>query len=235
MLKIINLCKNYGKNKVLKNLNLEIEDGEKVALIGTNGSGKSTLLEVICGIIKKNSGDIYIDNLNINIKKNKNKLKQIIGYMPQFFSLFNDLTVKENLEYLGAIYNVKKDRINQVLNECQLNEKASYLAKNLSGGYKQLLSLAGSIIHSPKLLILDEPTSAMDPVFRIKFWDIIKTLNLKGTTIIVTTHYMEEIAECSYLCCLSNGEIVLKQETSSLDISKDTMKFKKILDMYLRK
>ncbi|MBQ7307379.1 MAG: ABC transporter ATP-binding protein [Clostridia bacterium] len=236
MLKIENLSKNYGKKEVLKGVNFEVKKHDIVALIGINGAGKSTLFEIICGVTKKNSGTIMIDNLSIEDKKHKQSLKFKIGYMPQYFSLFNDMTVKENLDYLSCVYHLEKNTSLKIMELCDLLDKKNVLAKNLSGGFRQLLSLAGTIIHSPEFLILDEPTSAMDPIFRSMFWKIIKNLNTQnGTTILVTTHYIEEINECNKMACLSQGKIIFYGETQGFNLTQDTSKFKAVFDLYQKK
>lgn len=236
MLKIENLYKSYSKKQVLTGVDLEIQKNDIVALIGINGAGKSTLLEIICGVIKKNQGKIMVDNIDIDDKKHKKLLKFKIGYMPQSFRMFNDMTVKENLDYLVAVYNLKKDTTSKIMQLCELLDKKNILAQNLSGGYRQLLSLAGTIIHNPEFLILDEPTSAMDPIFRSMFWKIIKTLNKEnGTTVLVTTHYLEEISECNKMMCLANGKIIFSGDTQDFNLSQDTSKFKVIYDLYQKK
>lgn len=206
MLKIKNLHKSYKNKHVLKGVNLHLKRKEIKGLIGVNGSGKSTLIECVCGVKKYDSGEIYISGLNIADKANKTKIKHIIGYMPQSFSLFNDLTVEENLGYLCSVYDIDMENIKTTLDLCHLNEHKKALAKNLSGGYRQLLSLAGSIVHSPKLLILDEPTASMDPIFRRRFWEIVNKCKKKNTTVLVITHYMEELVECDNFVCLANGK-----------------------------
>lgn len=197
-----NITKSYGKKEVLKGVNLSILKGEKLALIGVNGSGKSTLLEIICGVKKADSGTMILP-----VKSNE------IGYMPQKFSLFQDLTVRENLEYLAILYDLKKTEVENILKICFLKEKENYLAKDLSGGYKQLLSLAGAIIFIPKLLVLDEPTSAMDPLFRMSFQKIISKYMNMGGSCLFTTHYMEEINFCDKVAVLSKGKIVYENST----------------------
>ena len=127
--------------------------------------------------------------------------------MPQSFGMFNDLTVQENLGYVCSIYNVSTDKIDEIIDMCYLTDQKHTLAKNLSGGYKQLLSIATVLIHNPEVCILDEPTSAMDPIFRKNFWKIIKECNKKGTTILLITHYLEELLECDRFACLAQGEI----------------------------
>ena len=205
MLKITNLNKNYRKHNVLNNLNLEVPTGTIKALIGVNGSGKSTLVDLVCGVKTFDSGEILINGISNKDKKMRNQIKYLIGYMPQNICLFNDLTVEENLKYLSAIYKLDTD-IDALLEQCYLKDHRKTLTNNLSGGYKQLLSLASALIHSPKFLILDEPTSAMDPVFRRNFWKIIKNYNKDGNTILVITHYLEEILECKHFACLSEGK-----------------------------
>jgi ABC-2 type transport system ATP-binding protein len=236
MLEVKNLHKSYNKNIVLNNLSLKVDDSEIVALIGINGSGKTTLLELICGIKKIDSGDILINDINLKDRRNIIKVKNIIGYMPQSFSLFNDLTVKENLKYLATIYNVEdKERVNKTIDMCYLKDKENYLAKNLSGGFKQLLSLAGSIIHNPKFLILDEPTSAMDPLFRKQFWEIVHNCNKIGTTVLVTTHYMEEIFECDTLMCLAKGNIIHQTPIKDLFENGKFSNISEVLNYYILK
>jgi len=207
MINITDVYKSYGKkNVVLKGTNFSVNAGEIKAIIGVNGSGKSTLIELICGVKKFDSGCIVVDGLDITRKKNRKVLKYTIGYMPQQFNLYLDLTVVENLKYLCAIYKISPSRVQEVLQLCNLQEKAKVLAKNLSGGYRQLLGFAGAILHNPKLLILDEPTSAMDPLFRKFFWNIIKKCNKDGMTILLITHHIEELLQCDTFACLSNGK-----------------------------
>ena len=169
MLKIEGLYKKYKDTDVLKGVNLHVATNEIKALIGVNGSGKSTLIEIVCGVKAADNGSVFVNNINISDRKYKKEYKKIIGYVPQSFGLFNDLTVQENLEYVCAVYGADVGAVEDVMKLCLLYDSRKKLASNLSGGYKQLLSCACSIIHKPKLLILDEPTSAMDPIFRKKF------------------------------------------------------------------
>lgn len=236
MLKIKKLCKSYKSKQVLNNLDLEINKGEIVALIGVNGSGKSTLIELICGVKKYDSGEIFLDGVNIKNKKDLEKVRYRFGYMPQHFSLFLDLTARENLEYMKNVYMVDdENRIDEVLEICFLREKQNMLAKNLSGGYRQLLSLASSLIHKPQFIILDEPTSAMDPLFRRQFWSIIHKLNRDGTTVFVTTHHMEEICECYRLDCLANGKIEYSGEVQEVLKDGNHANIEEILKRYILK
>lgn len=215
MLKINNLYKNYGKKQVLKGVNLHVKKGEIKGLVGVNGSGKSTLIECVCGVKGFNNGQIFINDINVMDKKNKNTIKHKIGYMPQAFSMFNDLTIEENLKYLCAIYNInEKACVEKTINSCYLQEHRRTLAKNLSGGYRQLLSMASAIIHSPEFLILDEPTASMDPIFRRQFWQIVNDCRKNNTTVLVITHYMEELVECDNFICLANGKVAFEGSVS---------------------
>ena len=209
------------KTEVLKGVSLHIKTGEIKGLIGVNGAGKSTLIECVCGVKKFDDGEIFVDNINILDKKNKNKIKYSIGYMPQTFGMFNDLTVEENLGYLCAIYHLDdKVEVDRVIEQCYLQEHRKILAKNLSGGYRQLLSMACAIIHNPKFLILDEPTASMDPIFRRQFWKIVNDYRKSNKTILVITHYMEELVECDNFICL-NGKVAF--EGSVNDFKKEGM------------
>ena len=207
MIEIIDVKKSYKDKEVLKGVSFNIFDGEIKGMIGVNGAGKSTLIEIICGVKKMDSGKIVINGIDIKNRAKKRDIQNIIGYMPQTFSLFNDLTVCENLEYLCAVYGLSKARANELMEMCQIKDHAKTLARNLSGGYRQLLSMAGAIIHSPKFLILDEPTASMDPIFRRKFWKIVHKIRSKDVSVLVITHYMEELVECDNFVCLSGGNI----------------------------
>lgn len=214
MLEIKNIVKSYKSNQVLSDVNFLVKKGEIKALIGENGAGKSTLIEIICGVKKSDSGQILINGVDISNKKQKHKIKRNIGYMPQSFSLYQDLTVEENLGYVCAVYGIdEKTQIDRVLKLCFLEDKKHFLTQNLSGGYRQLVSMACAIVHSPSLLILDEPTSAMDPIFRKRFWGIVKNINKSGTTVLLITHHVEEILECDSFACLSGGKIVFDGKT----------------------
>jgi len=211
MLDVKGVYKKYKDKQVLKGVNLKVEKGQIKGLVGVNGAGKTTLIELICRVKQADKGEILVDGIKLN---NAKKIKRIVGYMPQSFSLFLDLTVRENLDYLCAVYGLDEKVIDKILVNCNLVEMKNKLAKNLSGGYKQLLSLAGAIVHSPKLLILDEPTSAMDPIFRKEFWKIINNCKSQGTTVLIITHYMEELLNCDSFACLSNGVIVFDGKVS---------------------
>ena len=222
MLKVQNVFKSYKDKKVLKGINLHVKQGEIKGLIGVNGSGKSTLIECVCGVKNFDDGEILVDGVNTLDKKNKNTIKNTIGYMPQAFGMFNDLTVEENLRYLCAIYKLDENTcVENAIKACYLDNYRSILAKNLSGGYRQLLSMASAIIHNPKFLILDEPTASMDPIFRRQFWQIVNNCRKNNTTVLVITHYMEELVECDNFACLANGKVAFEGSVS--DFKKEGM------------
>ncbi len=234
MLIIKGLHKSYKDKKVLKGVDLHVKIGEIKGLIGVNGAGKSTLIECVCGVKKFDEGEVFINNNSIADKKNKNNIKNIIGYMPQSFSLFNDLTVEENLGYLCSVYDIDISNVNRAIDLCYLNENRTTLAKNLSGGYRQLLSMASAIVHSPKFLILDEPTASMDPIFRRRFWQVVNECRKSNVTVLVITHYMEELVECDNFVCLSNGKVSFSGSLNEFK-QKGMLNIEEILNKYTLK
>lgn len=237
LLKAEKICKSYGKKEVLKNFNLGIKKSEVLAFVGVNGSGKSTFIEIVCGIKQANSGELTFFGNKIQTNKQRAEIKNDIGYMPQSFCLFADLTVKENLLYMLSVYGIKnKDKADKIIEKCFLGEYSNTQVKKLSGGYKQLLSLATAIIHTPKLLILDEPTSAMDPLFRKRFWQIIKNYKKENkASVLVTTHYTDEIFECDRVVFLSSGKIIHSAKTDNMFESGKFKNINEVLDYYILK
>lgn len=207
---IYNLKKSFNGLLAVKNINLKIKSGEIFGILGPNGSGKSTLIRMLCGILKPDFGSGRV--LNFDILKGSEQIKQNIGYMSQKFGLYEDLTVMENLNFYAQIYSIPKTerirKINDVINISNLDSKKTQLTSTLSGGWKQRLALSCVLIHKPKLLILDEPTSAVDPVSRRIFWNIIHKLSSEGISIIVTTHYMDEAETCDKIAFVFDGEII---------------------------
>ena len=204
---INNVCKNYKEKKALDNVSLTIKQGELFGLLGVNGAGKTTLIKILCGLTRKTSGTITINNFNLD--KDIDKIKEIIDISPQETSVANNLTVKENLEFFANIYsNSDTKTINEVIDIFNLNEVLNQRAKTLSGGYKRRLSIAIALISKPKILFLDEPTLGLDVFARRELWNIIKKLQ-KSITIILTSHYLEEIENlCDRVAILSNGKLL---------------------------
>jgi ABC-2 type transport system ATP-binding protein len=204
---INNVCKNYKSKKALDNVCLSIKQNELFGLLGVNGAGKTTLIKILCGLTRKTSGTITINNFNLD--KEIDKIKEIIDISPQETSVANNLTVKENLEFFANIYNNNDVKtINEIIDIFNLNEVLNQRAKTLSGGYKRRLSIAIALISKPKILFLDEPTLGLDVFARRELWNIIKKLQ-KNITIILTSHYLEEIENlCDRVAILSNGKLL---------------------------
>ena len=204
---IDNVCKNYKTKKALDNVSLSIKQGELFGLLGVNGAGKTTLIKILCGLTRKTSGTITINDFNLD--KEIDKIKEIIDISPQETSVANNLTVKENLEFFANIYNNNDSKtINEIVDIFNLNEVLNQRAKTLSGGYKRRLSIAIALISKPKILFLDEPTLGLDVFARRELWNIIKNLQ-KNITIILTSHYLEEIENlCDRVAILSNGKLL---------------------------
>ena len=204
---IDNVCKNYKSKKALDNVSLSIKQGELFGLLGVNGAGKTTLIKILCGLTRKTSGTITINNFNLD--KEIDKIKEIIDISPQETSVANNLTVKENLEFFANIYNNNDGKtINEIIDIFNLNEVLNQRAKTLSGGYKRRLSIAIALISKPRILFLDEPTLGLDVFARRELWNIIKKLQ-KNITIILTSHYLEEIENlCDRVAILSNGKVL---------------------------
>ncbi len=206
------LLKSFDGNKALQELDLEIEAGMMFGLIGPDGAGKTTLLRILCGLLLPDSGDVSV--LGFSPITEQEKIKSQIGYMPQRFSLYPDLTVRENLRFFADIYGISKtewrSRYERLMEFSRLGPFVKRKAGALSGGMKQKLALSCTLIHTPKLLILDEPTTGVDPVSRMEFWDILRDLKSQGVTILVTTPYMDEAALCDYAALMYKGKILAR-------------------------
>ena len=206
---IRNLVKRFGTVVAVNGLNMDVYRGEIYALLGPNGAGKTTTVRMIMGLLKPTSGEIYVDG--IDVVKNPSLVKKRVGYMPQFFSLYADLTVYENLDFLGRIYGLpreaRKKRIKELLKIAELSRFKDTIAGNLSGGLKRRLGLAATLIHDPNLIILDEPTAGVDPPLRRAFWKLFLDLKKEGKTILVTTHYMDEAENADRIGLISAGQL----------------------------
>jgi len=201
------LTRDFGQLSAVSELDLQVEKQTIYGFLGPNGSGKTTAIRLLTGLLKATSGEVNV--LGCQLPRESNKLRLKIGYMTQKFSLYDDLTVKENLQFIAKIYgltpNEQKARLSELLTIHQLTKQAKQLAGSMSGGQKQRLALAAAVIHKPKLLFLDEPTSAVDPQNRREFWEQLFDLCDQGTTILVSTHYMDEAERCHKLAILENG------------------------------
>lgn len=208
MIKIKGLCKSYGTLKALDNISLEIKENQIFGLLGLNGAGKSTLIKILCGLTSKTSGEVLFDDLNID--KDMTKIKSFINISPQETAVANNLTVKENLMLVAALYGIenKQEKTEELITTFSLKNKENTLAKKLSGGQKRRLNIAMALVSSPKILFLDEPTLGLDIKARRKLWETIMLLK-ESTTIILTTHYLEEAENLAEnIAILSSGKLV---------------------------
>lgn len=201
------LSKRFGENIAVNKLDLKIPKGSIYGFLGPNGCGKSTSIRLLTGLLEASEGDVTI--LGKPLQGHEESLKTRIGYMTQKFSLYDNLTVRENLDFVGAIYGFagkrKKARIEELLALYDLEKQTKQFAGSMSGGQKQRLALACATLHSPELLFLDEPTSAVDPENRREFWERLFDLCAAGTTILVSTHYMDEAERCHALAIMEEG------------------------------
>lgn len=209
-IEVINLTKRFGKFTAVDSIHFQVKGGEIFGFLGPNGAGKSTTIRMLCGILKPTEGTGAVAGYDIT--KQGEEIKKRIGYMSQRFSLYEDLTVSENIEFYGGIYGLKKHELKTqkayVLAMSGLTGREDSLAAELSGGWKQRLALGCAIIHRPKILFLDEPTSGIDPISRRNFWDLIYQVASEGATVLVTTHYMDEAEHCDRLGLIYRGKLI---------------------------
>ncbi|MFQ6069274.1 MAG: ABC transporter ATP-binding protein [Candidatus Aminicenantales bacterium] len=207
---IKNLTKTFETVKAVNNVSLEVEKGKVFGLIGPDGAGKTTLLRLIAGLLRPEKGSLLV--AGIDVVKEPQRIKTKIGYMPQHFSLYGDLTVGENLKFFADIYLVPEaqleERKRELLHFSQLAPFEKRLARNLSGGMQKKLALACNLFHTPEILLLDEPTTGVDPISRKELWQILSNLNQQGVTIIFTTPYMDEAQKCHKVGLIHRGRII---------------------------
>jgi ABC-2 type transport system ATP-binding protein len=204
------LTRRFGKRVAVDHLNLHVRAGELYGFLGPNGAGKSTTLRMLCGILEPSEGGGTV--LGIDLARDAERIKSLIGYMSQKFSLYDDLSVEENLTFYSRVYEVPRaqraGRMARMVQLADLAGRESQLAGTLSGGFRQRLALACALVHSPRLVFLDEPTAGVDPVSRRNFWGLIRRLADQGTTIVVTTHYMDEAELCDSLGFIYQGKLI---------------------------
>ncbi len=212
------IVKKFGDFTAIEGINLNVPKGSIYGFLGPNGCGKSTTIRVLTGLLSPTSGSVNV--LGLEIPKQSEELRLKIGYMTQKFSLYDELTVEENLQFMGQIFGMGKkelkERTDQQLKTYGLDERRKQRVSSMSGGQKQRLALAAATMHNPELLFLDEPTSAVDPENRREFWEQLFDLSSQGTTILVTTHYMDEAERCHRLAIMESGEIRADDEPEKL-------------------
>ncbi|MFH2046401.1 MAG: ABC transporter ATP-binding protein [Pseudomonadota bacterium] len=204
------LSRHFGKFVAVDEISFEVKKGEIFGFLGANGAGKTTAIKILCGLLKPTSGEANV--AGFNIKTDSTNIKKHIGYMSQKFSLYEDLTVKENIEFYGGIYGLsRKEILNKtklLVSELHLENVQNSLTKTLPMGWKQRLALSTSLLHDPPIIFLDEPTGGVDPVSRRNFWRIIYEIANSGKTVFVTTHYMDEAEYCNRLSIMHKGKII---------------------------
>jgi ABC-2 type transport system ATP-binding protein len=204
------LSRSFGHLHAVRDVSLEVKRGEIFGILGPNGAGKSTTIRMLCGILDPTGGGGTV--VGCDIVREAERIKQRIGYMTQRFSLYEDLTVVENLVFYAGIYGVpfsrRRARVEEVLERTGLKDRRTQLSGTLSGGWKQRVALACATIHEPPLLFLDEPTAGVDPVSRREFWERIYDISAAGTTAVLTTHYMDEAERCHRLAFIFSGRLL---------------------------
>ena len=244
-IEINGLSKSFEHKVVVDKISLKVKKGSIFGFLGSNGSGKTTTIRMICGLLTPTEGTGQC--LNFDIKTDQDEIKNHIGYMPQKFSLYSGLTVLENLKFFAQIYQVPnpKQAIQEVLEDLELIPYKDIKAGNLSGGWKQRMTLGCSLLHKPSLLFLDEPTAGVDPKARKDFWDYLHKISRRdGTTILVTTHYMDEAEKCTDLAYINLGKLLYSGTTKELIsfskvktlilIDDDTAQQNKLLELLAR-
>ncbi len=223
ILELKNVKKTYGNRVALDNVSLTVKEGSCFGLLGPNGAGKSTMMKLVSGIITPSAGEIEVFGLNA---KHTRAIQKQIGYVPQSITLYEDLSAKDNLTFFGELVGVRGEALNQrikdVLERTGLSDRANDEIRTYSGGMKRRINIAAALLHQPKLLILDEPTVGIDPQSRNLIFELIRSLNKQGMTIIYSTHYMEEVeALCDEIAIIDHGKVIAKGALQEL-LSKHT-------------
>ncbi len=209
-IEVTNLTKRFGEFTAVDQINFTVKAGEIFGFLGANGAGKSTTIRMLCGLLLPTSGSAKVGGFDIRTQTEQVKLN--IGYMSQRFSLYDDLTVEQNIRFYGGVYGLKNSRLQQrmewVLKMADLKGREDSLTKTLSGGWKQRLALGCAILHQPKIVFLDEPTGGVDPISRRNFWELINQLSSEGITVLVTTHFLDEAEYCNDIILINAGKVI---------------------------
>jgi ABC-2 type transport system ATP-binding protein len=221
-IEVLGLTKKFGDFVAVNNVTFTVPRGEIFGFLGPNGAGKTTTIRMLLGLLTPTDGTARV--IGFDVVKDSEAMRQHIGYMSQKFSLYNDLTVEENLNFYGGVYGVRgqrfKARKEKILAMAGLIGRERELTRNLSGGWKQRLALGVAIVHEPEVLFLDEPTAGVDPISRRAFWELIYDLAEGGTTILVTTHYMDEAEHCQELAFIQRGNLVVQGAPEDIKVTQ---------------
>ncbi|MFH1861950.1 MAG: ABC transporter ATP-binding protein [bacterium] len=213
-----NLTRRFGKFTAVDQISLSVKVGEVFGFLGANGAGKTTAIRMFCGLLTPTEGDAWVNG--ISIRSSPREIKKVIGYMSQKFSLYDELRVEENVDFFAGAYNLTvreaQLRKEEILKHFALWEQRRRLTRSLPLGWKQRLALGCVMLHRPRILFLDEPTGGVDPITRRNFWEIIHDLAAGGTTVFVTTHYMDEAEYCNRISIMNHGKIIALGEPSEL-------------------
>ena len=227
------LTKMFGDFTAVNAITFEVEKGEIFGFLGANGAGKTTAMKMLIGISNPTSGNANV--AGFNVFTNAEDIKKNIGYMSQKFALYDDLTVKENITFFGGIYGLSRARIKEksieLIEELGLQDVANQLVGSLPLGWKQKIAFSVSLLHEPKIVFLDEPTGGVDPITRRQFWEMIYKAAYKGTTVFVTTHYMDEAEYCDRVSIMVNGKIEALDTPKKL---KEQFKVETMNDVFLK-
>ena len=209
-IEVFDLTKKFGDFVAVNKVNFSVAKGEVFGFLGANGAGKSTTIRMLCGLLSPTSGTATVGGFDIN--REPENVKKTIGYMSQRFSLYEDLTVGENIRFFGGVYGLSRRQINArlpwALEMAGLKGREHSLARELAGGWKQRLALGCAVLHEPRIVFLDEPTGGVDPVSRRHFWDLINDLSAGGVTVFVTTHYLDEAEYCHRIMLMHAGALI---------------------------
>jgi len=233
IIEVENLVKKFGDFVANDHLTFHVNKGEIFGFLGANGAGKTTAIKILTGLSHPTSGSVEV--AGIDVSRYPEKVKKRIGYMSQAFSMYNDMTVKENFRFYGGVYGLSKkeirERTDYYLQKLKMENYKDMLLKNIPLGWKQKLSFSIANLHRPDIVFLDEPTGGVDPITRRQFWELIYEASNNGTTVFVTTHYMDEAEYCNRICIMSEGEIKAMDTPAAM---KKSYGVKNMNDVFLR-
>lgn len=219
IVKVEHLSVIFGQFHAVKDVSFSVKEGEIFGFLGANGAGKTTTIRVLCGLLVPSAGEVFVDSEK-SIAGKESRIKQKVGYMSQKFTLYDDLTIEENLSFTASLRQIPKDiceqRKEELFKFIGFDRNPNIIVSDLPGGLKQEIALVASMLHDPKIIFLDEPTAGVAPVARARFWDLIKQLSDSGKTIFVTTHYMDEAENCHRIALMRSGELIALDSPSHL-------------------